>query len=222
MSIRAAELVKQAAERLRGEFNVSAGLQDVVRKIESANDPALAAEVARLLLGERIEAVEDAHSELEDLSKSLAHLRTILPYTEEGWPREREQLERLLRDEPVGGVVAWLDHWYDAAGTYRMNVLDWLGQELRLPDGAELLAERGELAARALSEFDWALAEPMLSAGAAGLRLGDAEVPVSDAARGSLQLLLARLALMAGQLQAAEELLQAAESRESSAAVLAL
>jgi len=62
MSIRAAELVKQAAERLRGEFNVSAGLQDVVRKIESANDPALAAEVARLLLGERIEAVEDAHS----------------------------------------------------------------------------------------------------------------------------------------------------------------
>jgi hypothetical protein len=216
-----ADLVRRTAERLRTEGEIEAALDKVAETAKAEADLVKAATTARRLLRERLDALEDAEAELQDLIDQIGHLRAIMSYTPDGWPRERKRLRSLLDKDPTAGIAGWLQYWYAAAGSHRLDALAWLVDEVPLPEGADLLAERGKLAASGLEQRNWHLAAPMLEAGATGLRVDGSKVPKLEE-RASLRLLLARLALTAGMLDQAEEVLGAAEDRETGAAALAL
>jgi hypothetical protein len=221
MTSAAADLVRQAQARL-SQQGISAVLADVAVAAEAEADPGDAAKTARRLLPDRIHSLADAVTELQGLADALKHLQKILPYTAEGWPRERERLRGLLAAEPADGVAAWLLYWYQAASYWHLDVLNWLAEQIPLPAGAELLADRATAAAHGLSQGSWDLAAPMLSGGLAGLRVGPADVRLSASVQRSLRLLLARLALRAGRLDDAEQILRTAREREPGADVMAL
>jgi hypothetical protein len=216
-----ADLVRRTAERLRAEREIEAALDKVAVTASAEGDLARAATTARRLLRERIEALEDAETKLWDLIDMIGHLRAIVSYTSDGWPQERERLRSLMRTDPAGGIARWLQYWYTAAGSHRLDSMAWLVDQVSLPEGADLLAERCRLAALGLRQRNWHLAAPMLKAGAAGLRVDGREIPESEV-QASLQLLLARLALTAGMLDQADEVLQAAQVHDVSAPALAL
>jgi hypothetical protein len=215
-----AELVRRAAERLRTENEIDAGLNKVAEKAKAERDLVKAATIARRLLRERLEALEDAEARLRDLIDKIGHLRAIMSYTLDGWPRERERLRSLTQKDPTAGIAGWLQYWYTAAGSYRLDAVAWLADEVPLPEGVDLLAERGKLAANGLKQLNWHLAAPLLGAGATGLRVDGHKVPKPEV-QTSLRLLLGRLALAAGKLDQAEEILRA-EDYVIDAAVLAL
>jgi hypothetical protein len=222
MTSAAADLVRQVQARLSRQLGISAVLADVAAAAEAEADPRDAAKTARRLLPDRIHSLADAVTELQGLADALKHLQKILPYTAEGWPGERERLRGLLAADPASGVAAWLLYWYQAASYRHLDVLNWLAAEVPLPAGAELLTDRAAAAASGLSQGSWDLAAPMLSAGLAGVRVGPAEVHLSGSVQRSLRLLLARLALRAGRLDDAEQILRTAREAEASAAVMAL
>jgi hypothetical protein len=218
----AADLVRQADERLGKHLGIAAILKDVTEAAEAASDPGEAARAARRLLPDRMHALSDAVTELERLTKALKHLQKFLPYTAEGWPRERDRLLAVMSSDPLDGVAAWLQYWWRAAGYWHLDALGWLAQEVPLPDGARMLAERGMTAAAGLRAGNLHLAAPMLSPAAARIRVGGSEIPSSESVRQAVRLLLARLALKSGDLTAAQTILESAQDLERRAAVLAL
>ena len=216
------DLVRRTAGRLGEQGGgIETALEQVAETAEATTDLTEAAAGARRMVLDRIDALEKAQAELQELLAKLEHLQAILAYTQEGWPDERARLRSLARTNPVAGIAAWLRYWYGAAESHRLDALDRLVREVRLPAGAELIAERGATAAAGLRDRDWSLAAPMLAAGAARIRVGDHEVPDPEV-QASLQLLLARLALANGKLQEAGEILGEARTGPDNAAVLAL
>jgi tetratricopeptide (TPR) repeat protein len=189
-----AELVERTSTALADSHQVDAGLVRVVRALEQPKLPSEAIEAAIELLGARVRAVTAARKDLRRLLAQLTHLATVLPFTAEGWPERKAELEALLRSDSVEGLAAWLDSWFAALAGCRMPALERLVKDIELPPGAQLLVERCSLAVAALTARSWSLAEPMLAAGIKGQRVGDQAVPSPDV-RTDLALLLTRLAL---------------------------
>lgn len=215
-----AELVQRTAVRLQ-EGGIKADLDRVVELVVAAADLPDALNIARRLLPDRIKAVEAARTELWELSKKIAHLRVILPYTAEGWPLERDRLNSLVETHPAAAVAAWLRYWFSAASANRLAALKWLVAEAALPKGAELLAERAAPATHGLEERNWHLAAPLLLAGATGLAIDGNQVPEPDV-QVMLRLLLARLAIVTGNLPESERALKMGVNLDGNAAALAL
>jgi hypothetical protein len=73
-----ADLVRQAAEHLRSERGVEAGLDRVAEIAEAAKDPNDVTSGTRRALKERIQALEAAQVELRSLVKAVEHLKGVL------------------------------------------------------------------------------------------------------------------------------------------------
>lgn len=216
-----ADLVRRTAEQLRSERGIDVGLDKVAQDVEVATDLGAGATSVRRALKKRARALDEAQAELLSLIKKVEHLKAILPFKEEGWPSQHARLQRLTVSDPAGAVRAWLQYWFEAVGSCRLDAAGRLVREVPLPAGAGLIAERATVAATGVERRDWDLAAPTLLAGADGLRVGADVVPTPEV-RASLQRLLARLALVAGRLDEADSLVRKDLEWAHNAASLAL
>ncbi len=93
----------------------------------------------------------------------------------------------------------WAERWCRAAARVQASELDQLMAQAHLPPlpGYPLIAGRLATAQHALAQRNWAVVRPVLRAAAAGLRIGDREVPDADV-RAALLVLLARIAVALG------------------------
>jgi hypothetical protein len=215
------DLVRRTAEHLRAERGIDAGLDKVAEDAEAATDLEVEATSVRRALRKRAAALEEAQAELLNLTRQVAHLKSILPFKEECWPNRLNRLRKLAADDTTGALKAWLQYWFEAIGSYRLDASGRLVREAPLPEGCGLISERAMVAAVGLERRDWDLVAPMLSAGADGIQVGSDTVPTPEV-RTTLQRLLARLALAAGRLDDADRLLRGGRAGEGTAASLAL
>ena len=102
--------------------------------------------------------------------------------------------------EATAAWAAWAERWCQAAAAVRTGELDSLVAQAQLPPlpGYPTLAGRLIMAQQALAQRNWAVAAPAFRAAAAGLRIGDREVPSADV-RAALLVVLARIAVAHGE-----------------------
>ena len=102
--------------------------------------------------------------------------------------------------EATASWAGWVEQWCWTAAAMRTDDLDRLVAQAQLPPlpGYPTLAGRLIMAQQALAQRNWAVAAPVLRAAAAGLRIGDREVPEADV-RAALLVLLARIAVALGE-----------------------
>lgn len=157
-----ADLVRHTAERLRSERGIEVGLDKVVQDTEVVADPEAEAAGLRRALRKRVRSLAEAQTELLSLIKKVEHLMAILPFREEGWPGQLERLQELAASDPTGAVDAWLQYWFEAVASYRLDASGRLAREGPLPEGTGLIPERAMVAVVGLERRDWNLAAPIL------------------------------------------------------------
>jgi tetratricopeptide (TPR) repeat protein len=220
-----AEVVRQAAQRLQSDHNLDVDLGALATQIESAGDPRDALASARRTLAQRVEALEVAREVVERLLAAAGQVEAIMPFTEDGWEQRRDELDSLLRADPLAGLSAWVSDWFTAASDRRTAAMERLVHaQLPVPPGAALAVERCALATRALADpsldRSWNITEAVLTLGANGIQLRET-VP-DQAVRSKLLELMARLALHHGLPQEANAALDRAEASGLSAACAAI
>jgi tetratricopeptide (TPR) repeat protein len=206
-----AQLIQRASSEIARRYGLDVGLGLVLSEVTEADAPSEAVKTATRKLRERSDALEAASEELDALRTSVSYLDGMLPFTAEGWPERQGELAARLEADPIDGLGEWLDDWFSAASFVRKDALGRLAAMPNLPPGASLLRERCVLAAGALDDRQWYLADPLLAAGAAGLSVGTRVVP-DKSVRIDLQLLRVRLALAVGLEDEAAKALAALES----------
>lgn len=209
------DLVRQLEDTLGRTSPIDAGLSEVLAEAERETSPVQRFRIVQRLLRERIRALEEAAVALGNLSKAVARLRRVFRFTEDGWPEERARLQDLAASSPADAAEAWLDFTWQAAADYRLEAIRRLVEEGPLPDGYGALRDRIRTCAAGLSGKDLWLSLPVL---AEGLFDTSALDPRRGGVMLHLRLLLARLALLARDVDVSEQML----SQASGAAVLAL
>lgn len=204
------DLVRQLDERLRRTSPVDAGLAEVLAAAQAAPGPAEGFSLVQRLLRERIRALEESAVALGNLSKAVTRLRRVFRFTEDGWPTERSRLQALVETAPADAARAWLDYTWQAAADYRLEAIRRLVDDGPLPDDYGFLRDRVRTCVAGLESKDLWLARPLLDE---GLTVAGG----APAAQG-LRLLVARLALLAGETEVARSVLE----KGSGAAALAL
>ena len=203
------ELIRRADERLRSQAGVAAGLTDAVARagLDQIASPDKALVAAHTLLADRREALAAAQRRVRQLDDTVTRLVRALPFLEEGWPEQRVRLQATIREDPEAGLADWLNYWFGAASSRRLDALRRLRSNVPLPPGRANIGERLSVAARALAEDDWLPCQEILLLGATGVRVGNRQVPdrpgpdyrePDDQVREDLRLLAARLALHNG------------------------
>jgi tetratricopeptide (TPR) repeat protein len=174
-----AELTRAADERLRAQVNVVTKLaaSAVAGRLDGPAGPHDAAVAARRVLAELASALDTAQLRVQELDDAVAHFAHVLPFLEEGWPRQQALLTRAIDENPLDGLASWLNYWFAAASTHRVDALRRLLADVPLPGGADILAERIAEATDGLAENDWARCYEIVLTGADGLRVGLREIP---------------------------------------------
>ncbi len=227
------DMIRQADEQLRAQVDVAAGLASsaATERLDEAPSLPDAAAAARRALAERRQALETAQLRVRQLDKAIQHLSLVAPFLGEGWAEQRALLAEAMSRDTMDGLASWLNYWFAAAGSRRIDALWRLQSDVALPAAAATVAERMSVATRALAEKDWQLCRAVLEIGSHGVHVGTREVPnwmVTDdqepgsPVREDLRLLAARLALHDGLADAAEALLDAAGQDQPTAPRLAL
>lgn len=203
-----AELIRRADERLRSQFGVAGGLTDAVTRagLDQIDNPDEALVAAHTLLADRRQALVAAQRRVRQLDDTVTRLVRALPFLEEGWPQQRDRLLDAFRDNPEDGLACWLDYWFSASSSRRLDALRRLHADVPPPEGWADIGQRLDVAARALAEDDWLPSHEVLLLGAVGVRVGTRQVP-DQPVRQSLRLLAARLALHNGLPERADEAL---------------
>jgi len=99
----------------------------------------------------------------------------------------------------IAGLADWVEQWCAAAAGVQIDALERLAAApFPGPHGSLLLIERFATAQRALAQWNWGLARPVLRAAAAGLRAGGRTVPSSEV-RAAVLILLSRIAVALGE-----------------------
>ncbi len=200
-----AELLLQAASKLSSEPSTEDALRAAAASVESTPDLLEAIRLVRPRLRDQIEALESTQRQLRALNRAMGDLASVVRYTPDGWPAERDRIAGLLTRTPRAGVLAWIAFFYDAAAGYRLDAVGRLVADVELPASAGLLAARARNALEGLQQHDVTRALDMLRPGADlsayRLSLADASTPQR------FQLLLARLAIRENKLTLATALL---------------
>ena len=228
-----AEMIRQADEQLSIQVNVAAGLAvaAAAEHLDEARSLRDAAVAARRALAERGRALDTAQLRIRQLDNAVAHLSRVLPFLEEGWAEQRDLLERAISRDAQDGLASWLNYWFAAASSRRIDALRRLQSDVALPAAAATVAERMSVATRALDERDWQLCREVLEIGSDGAQVGQRQVPDWKApgdqgprlaVREELRLMAARLALHNGLADYADVMLGAADQGQSTAPRLAL
>jgi tetratricopeptide (TPR) repeat protein len=215
MSNSAAELVRQADDRLRRQLCIDAGL-DAASALLADEALSLHGRVADAqgLLTDRRKAVEEAGRDISRLSRDLEHLSQALPFLPEGWPEQRDALRRTIRDTPDDGEKGWLRYWFTAASRYRIEALNRLHADVPLPVTASPLIKRMATATRALTDGDWHRCHQVLEL---GLDMIEDRRTSED-----LNLLITRLALKSQLFDQADAVIDRNDPGQCSAPWLAL
>ena len=228
-----AEMIRQADERLHKQVKVVAGLAGAAaaEHLDEVTSPRDAAVVARRVLAERRRALDTAQLCVHQLDKAVQHLSRVMPFLEEGWAEQRALLEHTISEDAQDGLASWLNYWFAAASSRRIDALLRLQSDVTLPPGALIVGERMSIATRALAEKDWQLCREVLEIGGNGLRIGPRQIPdrqteddkePDHSVREDLRLLAARLALHNGLLDQADAMLGTDGENQNTAARLAL
>ena len=203
------ELIRRADERLRSQVNVAAGLTEAAARARldeaSLSEEALAA--ARRMLADRKGALATAQRRVQQVDDAMRQLSRALPFLKDSWPGQRDRLREAIREDPEDGLASWLNYWFEAASSRRLDALRRLQSEVPLPAPYGAIGERLSVAARALADDDWLPCHEVLLIGAAGVRVRTRQVPdrpapdgrePDETVRENLRLLAARLALHNG------------------------
>ena len=228
-----AEMIRQADEELSMQVNVAAGLAvaAAAEHLDEARSLHDAAVAARRALAERGRALDTAQLRIRQLDNAIAHLSRVLPFLEEGWAEQRDRLERAISRDAQDGLASWLNYWFAAAGSRRIDALRRLQSDVALPAAAATVAERMSVATRGLDERDWQLCREVLEIGSDGAQVGPRQIPdwkapgdqrPGLAVREELRLMAARLALHNAMADYADVMLAAADQGQSTAPRLAL
>ncbi len=228
-----AEMIRQADEQLRMQLNVAAGLAAAAdaEQLDGARSLHDAAMAARRALADRGRALDTAQLRIQQLDNAVVHLSRVLPFLDEGWAEQRDQLERAISQDARDGLASWLNYWFAAASSRRIDALKRLQSEVALPAGASTVAERMSVATRALAEKNWQLCREVLQIGCDGVQVEQWQVPDWEApgdhgpglaVREELRLMAARLALHNGLTDEADFMLDAADQGQPIASRLAL
>lgn len=226
------ELVRCAEEQLRAEFDVAVGLTAAVTAecAEQATDQQRAAAALRALT-RRSRALDGARLRVQRLEGAVRHYTEVMPFLSDGWEAQRALIAQAFAEDPLDGLASWLDYWFAAAGSRRIDALLRLQSAIPLPSAASVLAERMEVATRALTERDWLRCHQVLEIGAAGVTVGARRVPgrvfpqdrePGSTVRENLRLLTVRLALHDGRVDRADAVLDPAGHGAPTAPRLAL
>jgi tetratricopeptide (TPR) repeat protein len=228
-----ADMIRQADEQLRVQVNVAAGLAaaagtEQLGEAQSLHDAAAA---ARRALAGRGRALEVAQQRVRQLDNAVVHLSRVLPFLAEGWAEQRDVLRRAISLDAREGLASWLNYWFAAASSRRIDALRRLESDVALPAAAATVAERMSVATRALAEKDWPLCREVLRIGAAGVVVGPRQIPdwtapgdqePGSAVREDLRLLAARLALHDGSADHDDDVLRPTDQAPPTAPRLAL
>jgi hypothetical protein len=227
------DMIRQADEQLRAQVDVAAGLASAsaTERLDEAPSLLDAAAAARRALAERRRALETAQLRVRQLDKAIEHLSRVAPFLTEGWADQRAVIAEAMGRDTEEGLASWLNYWFAAASSRRIDALLRLQSDVALPAAAAIVAERMSVAARALAAKDWSLCRAVLEIGSHGVPVGAREVPDRTAqddrestspVREDLRLLSARLALHHRLADAAGALLDAADQDQPTAPRLAL
>jgi tetratricopeptide (TPR) repeat protein len=228
-----AEMIRQADEQLIMQLNVAAGLAAAAdaQQLDGARSLYDAAVAARRALAERGRALDTAQLRIQQLDNSVVHLSRVLPFLDEGWAEQRDQLERAISQDARDGLASWLNYWFAAASSRQIDALKRLQRDVALPAAASTVTERMLVATRALAERDWQLCREVLQIGYDGVQVGQWRVPdwkapgdqgPGLAVREELRLMAARLALHNGLTDQADVLLDVADQGQPAPPRLAL
>jgi hypothetical protein len=228
-----AEMIRQADEQLSMQLNVAAGLAAAAdaEQLDEARSLHDAAVAARRALAERGRALDTAQLRIQQLDNAIVHLSRVLQFLDEGWAEQRDQLDRAISQDVRDGLASWLNYWFAAASSRRIDALKRLQSDVALPAAASTVAERMSVATRALAERDWQRCREVLQIGCDGIQVGQWQVPdwkaqgdhgPGLAVREELRLMAARLALHNGLTDQADVLLNAAGQSQPAAPLLAL
>lgn len=222
-----AELIRHAEEWLRSQVNVTAGLTEAVAetRLDEILGPYEALAATRKLLADRKAALAVAQRRVRQLDNTVSHLFRVLPFLEESWTQQRVLLQDAINENAENGLADWLNYWFTAASSRRLDALERLHTDVLLPPGIGVIGERLSIIVRALAESDWLTCREILLIGAVGVRVGSRQVPdrpvpnrsapgsrgpgfePDQSVREDLRLLAARLALHDGLLDQADAVL---------------
>ncbi|GEM_PF-6362244 len=213
-----ADLIRQADERIRVQVNVAAGLAEAAAeaRVDTAQGPDEALKAARKALAERKHALDAAQRGVWQLDSAIAHLFQVLPFLADNWERERARLQLAIAANPLDGLADWLNYWFAAASSRRLDALRRLQSGVALPSDFDDITSRLSTVLSALAADDWLPCRDILLTGAAGVRVGSREIPdrpgtagrePDQSVRENLRLLAARLALRNGLPGQAEDML---------------
>lgn len=190
------EMIRRAGERLSAGVNDAAALAALASAtgVEEALDPRGAAVAARKTLADLKQALATAQLRATRLDSAVAHVSGVLPFLEEGWQARRVWLQQAIYQDTREGLAAWLDDWFTAASSRRVDALWRLLSDITVPHGAEVVSKRLSDATDALAKKDWLRCHKVLQIGADGVHVGPRQVP-DEQVRENLRLLSARLAL---------------------------
>src|SRR5208337_3191712 len=147
---------------------------------------------------------------------AIAHLFQVLPFLADNWERERARLQLAIAANPLDGLADWLNYWFAAASSRRLDALRRLQSGVALPSDFDDITSRLSTVLSALAADDWLPCRDILLTGAAGARVGSQEIPdrpgtagrePDQSVRENLRLLAARLALRNGLPGQAEDML---------------
>lgn len=190
-----ADSLRAVDRRYREDHRLDLGLARLLPDEET--DVASWLEKTQPRLEELGRSLRSARKEVTRLAAVAEHVRRILPFTPEGWPARKRELEQQLAADVRGGLREWLSDWCRAAAAGRLDALERLREAGEsFPAAAELILERAQSAEAGLRRCDWHLSSPMLSA-AKQLTL-DGHAVVTPATAREIDLLLARLAIETG------------------------
>jgi hypothetical protein len=212
----AADATRRIASQLRQQ-GIEIGLDAIAQEVEAAESPVAGIRRARKRIKDRLRLID---ASLRDLTGTLTHLASILPFTEDGWVARRAEIERAIAGDPLTGLAAWLTYWYEAAGDLRSESLRWL-RDVPLPLGSTLVSERASTAERGLERRNARACAAFLVLGSHGVEIGGQQLPDAGS-RVDLRLLHARLCLESGFTSDAARILDMGEDWRDEAGQLAL
>ena len=228
-----AELIRQADDQLSRQLTAAAGLAAAAaaEQLDGARSLHDVAVEVRRALAEWGGALDTAQLRIQQLDNAVVHLSRVLPFLDAGWAEQRDLIERAISQDARDGLASWLDYWFAAASSRRIDALKRLQSDVTLPPAAATVAERMSVATRALADKDWQLCREILQIGCDGLQVGQRQVPEWKArgdpgqglaVREELRLMAARLALHHELTDQADVLLDVADHGQPTAPRLAL
>jgi hypothetical protein len=232
-----AEIIRQADERLRTQLDVAVGPVNVLERLDRTPSQEVAA-TAREILAKRKRALETARLRICQLDDTVVEVSRLMPFLQEGWAEQRASLEQAKSQSDQDGLAAWLNYWFTAAGSFRIDALGRLRSDVPLPPTSSIPVKRINDATEAFlkdqktwRDVDWQTCHDALELGIQGVEVGSRQVPdrlvqghwePDQVVRENLRLLYIRLALRHGRFDEADAALGPADQNQGTAPQLAL